>query len=110
MASKVLAARLAASVGVTTIISHSDQAENIGHIIDESRYGCDDQSQFPQRVEERTSSSDGDGAARRRQGEVWKGERSGEKTTHTRFLSSCNPIPDRYLRLIDGLRGYSLLQ
>jgi glutamate 5-kinase len=81
MASKVLAAKLAASVGVTTIISHSERVENIWDVVAEGAH--------------HDWSSVGGGGRK--------------ATMHTRFVSKCTPIPDRYLRLLNGLKGYRIL-
>jgi glutamate 5-kinase len=105
MASKVLAARLAASVGVTTIISHSSQPENICSIIEGAGYHGDSRQSFETAVQAEYAR---DCAGTLHPVSMLGSER--KIPTHTRFLSKGKAVPDRYLRLLDGLRGYSLLQ
>ena len=109
MSTKIVAARLASSAGVTTIITHSSKPSNIFQIVDHL------QSQLlaPSAVADLSLSSPDSPAATEVLSSSTHSTSSDktltEKPLHTRFLPDPNPIRNRSFWLLHGLAPHGTI-
>lgn len=95
MATKIVAAKLATSAGVMTVITRSSSPGNITQIVRHVQ----NTSRFSQQAEDLPSESTGSPSA----------EDDAKVPLHTRFLPSLQPIRDRYFWLLHGLAPHGTL-
>ncbi|KAK0673926.1 putative glutamate 5-kinase [Cercophora samala] len=106
MSTKIVAARLATSAGVTTVITKSSNPGNIVNIV---KYIQASRSPGSPSKNHHSSGSDSEGDAP----EMMSSSVSSLKTAiiplHTRFLPSPHPVRDRYFWILHGLRPHGTL-